>query len=87
MKFNFIVTILALLLIHTCIVACVNKTALNASIKERSPNEKEYIFDKKSDTLNVNREHRIIMKMLRIFKNNRNDFTYGKKKQQDRLVG
>ena len=78
MKFNFLVKILALLLIHACIGACVDKANLERSINS---------IKKKSDSLNVNNEHRIIMKMLKIFKYNRNDFTYGKKKQQDRLVG
>ena len=85
MKFNlFLVKILALLLIHASIGACVDKATL-----KRSSNENGNIIKKKSDSLNVNvnKEHRIIMKMLNIFKYNRNDFTYGKKKQQDRLVG
>ncbi len=87
MKFNFLVKILALLLIHACIGACMDKANLERSINDRSPKENGIGVKKKSDTLNVNNEHRIIMKMLKIFKYNRNDFTYGKKKQQDRLVG
>jgi hypothetical protein len=76
-------TVLILLLTHVCISICLPESDTKSFLVNGGQKEKM----KRDDILEQKKQNWIIIKMLKIYKNNPKDFVHGVKKQRGRFIG
>jgi hypothetical protein len=76
-------TVLILLFIHVCILIRLSESETLSVLVNGDQIGKE----RRDDILEQKKQNWIIMRMLKIYKNNPKDFVHGVKKQRDRFIG